>query len=119
MSGLGLAGPCVRLKPAWFCSNNGEPNNGVEEQRRCLIQTSEWSLGMKTFCLPYAWVAKPITEAFRVVAQINFQSTSCAGTSLSPHPMRGEGSVRGVRAPSTIGFISELHFGTRYNPYRI
>src|SRR5205823_10113110 len=34
-----------------------------------------------------------------------------AKATLSPHPMRGEGRVRGAVGYSTIGFISEMYFG--------
>src|SRR5205807_4119830 len=54
---------------------------------------------------------------FRVVYKNNFRSTSCAGTpltrlepTLSPHPMRGEGRVRGAVGHSTIGLISEIYW---------
>src|SRR2546429_4818371 len=52
------------------------------------------------------WLPKVISNQCRVRALPHPSKAT-----LSPHPSRGEGRVRGAVGHSTIGFISEIYFG--------
>ncbi|PYJ80998.1 MAG: hypothetical protein DME22_22520 [Verrucomicrobia bacterium] len=46
-----------------FDSNNGQEGNGADVECRFLVRSLEWNWPMKTFCLLYVWLGKPVAEA--------------------------------------------------------